>query len=248
MTSITAVKMCKLSALAYSDAEEIVQELEKLDYDDFRYFDRSGTKGFVAYSYKYKELVVCFRGTQPKDLNDKLANLKAWPKKAREKGRVHSGFANACDKVYDEIVEYINSLKLPQNTKLICAGHSLGAAIATIVASRLDADELYTFGSPRVGNRAFVDEMTKDNIKHYRFVNNNDIVTNVPFTLMGYKHHGELIYINFYGNIREMTSWRRTKDEFRGRWYALLKRQPFDGTFDHSIALYYKKLLKNVST
>jgi hypothetical protein len=45
-----------------------------------------------------------------------------------------------------------------------------------------------------------------------------------------------------------MTAWQRVKDKFRGRWHALRKGKPFDGAFDHSIALYYKKLLKNVST
>ena len=67
--------------------------------------------------------------------------------------------------------------------------HSLGAALATICASRLDAHELYTFGSPRVGNRAFVKEMKNDGIQHYRFVNNNDIVTGVPFPLRVYINH-----------------------------------------------------------
>jgi triacylglycerol lipase len=145
------------------------------------------------------------------------------------------------------MVEYINSLELPQNTKIVCTGHSLGAAIATIVASRLDADELYTFGSPRVGNKAFVDEMMNDKIKHYRFVNNNDVVTTVPFAFMGYRHNGDLIYINFYGNIRKMTTWQRIKDKWRGRWHALKKGQPFDGAFDHSITLYYEKLARHVS-
>lgn len=247
MTSPISVRMCKFSALVYSDTETVAQEIERLNYEDFRWFDKRGTQSFVAYSSNYKELVVCFRGTQPSEASDVLADLKAWPKKAREKGRVHYGFAKACDCVYDEMVEYINSLEIADDTKVICTGHSLGAAIATIVASRLDADELYTFGSPRVGNNAFVKEMNNDNIKHYRFVNNNDVVTTVPFAFMGYRHHGELSYINYYGNIRKMTTWQRIKDKFRGRWRALKKGQPFDGAFDHSIDLYYEKIAKNVS-
>lgn len=248
MTSLTAVKMCKFSDLVYSDQGIVLKELEKLDYDDFKWFDNAGTQGFVAYSLREEELVICFRGTQPTEIKDILSDLKAWPKKAKERGRVHYGFASACDCVYDDIADYINSLSLPKTTKVICTGHSLGAAIATIVASRLDADELYTFGSPRVGNKAFVDEIAKDKIKHYRFVNNNDVVTTVPFSFLGYKHSGVLIYINFYGNIRKMTTWQRIKDKWRGRWRALKKGQPFDGAFDHSIALYYKKLVKNVSS
>jgi triacylglycerol lipase len=109
------------------------------------------------------------------------------------------------------------------------------------MASRLDAHELYTFGSPRVGNRAFVKEMVNDNINHWRFVNNNDIVTKVPFPFI-YRHHGQLVYINHHGNIRKMTPWQRFKDRWRGRARALAKGQLFDGIFDHSMDLYYKKI------
>ena len=63
---------------------------------------------------------------------------------------------------------------------------------------------------------------------------------------MFYRHHGDLTYINMYGNIRRMTWWQRLKDKIRGRLRALSKGQPFDGAFDHSIGLYVKKLGKNL--
>jgi triacylglycerol lipase len=109
------------------------------------------------------------------------------------------------------------------------------------MASRLDANELYTFGSPRVGDRRFVKEMSTDKIKHYRFVNNNDIVTRVPPPIV-YRHHGELVYINHYGNIRKMTAWQRIKDQWRGRLAAWKKREFFDGARDHSMDLYHRKI------
>ena len=51
--------------------------------------------------------------------------------------------------------------------------------------------------------------MKKDGVKHYRFVNNNDIVTLYFFNT--FRHSGDLVYINHYGNIRKMTLWQRTK-------------------------------------
>ena len=80
--------------------------------------------------------------------------------------------------------------------------------------------------------------------KHWRFVNNNDIVTKVPFWFMGYRHHGTEWYINYYGNIRDHTYWQRVKDAWRGRARAVKKLQFFDGMYDHSITGYADKLLK----
>ena len=49
-------------------------------------------------------------------------------------------------------------------------------------------------------------------VEHYRFQNNNDVVPSVPLWLMGYiRYHGELQYINYYGNIRKLTSWINLK-------------------------------------
>jgi hypothetical protein len=104
--------------------------------------------------------------------------------------------------------------------------------------------KLYTYGSPRVGGWSFNKVWNDNKIEAYRFRNNNDVVPGVPFAIMGYKHVGELCYINHYGNIRKMTYWQRLKDKLRGRWRALQKGQPFDGVFDHSITLYSKKIEK----
>jgi hypothetical protein len=79
-------------------------------------------------------------------------------------------------------------------------------------------------------------------IEHYRFSNNNDVVPSVPLWLMGYRHHGKLCYMNYYGNIRKLTPWQKFKDSMRGRWKALKKFQLFDGIYDHNIVLYSDKL------
>jgi len=55
---------------------------------------------------------------------------------------------------------------------------------------------------------------------------------------------GELHYINHYGNIRKLTAWQKFKDQWRGRFRAWQKGQPFDGVFDHSITLYSNKISK----
>jgi len=236
-----AALTANLSKIAYSEQQECRDQIINLGYGEFAWFDHEGTQAFACRKSNASDIFIVFRGTEPNQMRDLLADAKAWRKPAREKGLVHFGFAQALDKVYDNIVRWIDEQKLDGERNITCTGHSLGAALATIMASRLDANELYTFGSPRIGNRAFVKEMNNDGIKHYRFVNNNDIVTKVPFPIR-FVHHGELVYINHYGNIRKMSPWQRFKDQWRGRMRALSKGQPFDGIFDHSMELYYQKV------
>jgi len=241
MDFMKAAHMAGFASLVYQDRDKIELQLKALGFNEFAWFDTEGTQAFACRKSNANNIFIVFRGTEPNQMKDILADVKAWRKPAREKGLVHFGFAQALDKVYDNIVQWLSEQKLDGERNITCTGHSLGAALATIMASRLDANELYTFGSPRIGNRAFVKEMNNDGIKHYRFVNNNDIVTKVPFPIR-FVHHGELVYINHHGNIRKMSPWQRFKDQWRGRMRALAKGQPFDGIFDHSMDLYYQKV------
>ncbi|KAK4794079.1 hypothetical protein SAY86_012073 [Trapa natans] len=71
-------------------------------------------------------------------------------------------------------------------------GHSLGAALALLVADDLSTRVLdmphvavFSFGGPRVGNQAFADRVRSRNIKVLRIVNSQDLVTRMPGTLVG---------------------------------------------------------------
>jgi triacylglycerol lipase len=121
------------------------------------------------------------------------------------------------------------------------AGHSLGAAMATICAGRCKVSQIhtdpravFTYGSPRVGNRRYVNYL---NIELYRWVNNNDIVTRVPPTWLDYSHKGQEVYLDACGQIRRLCRWQRTKDRWRG-FVRDLKRGEFDFFADHSIRKY----------
>lgn len=223
-----ANKFAKLANLAYKD-NDAKEEYKQLGYDRHNFIEIDNAQCHIVWNLESKEIVVCFRGTEPDELSDVLADLNAIPRKSMTDGWVHSGFRGELDKLWDKVKEKVDSL--PDLDLYIC-GHSLGAAMATICASRMEdrVIELYTYGSPRVGTCSFVKNV---HVTHWRFVNNNDIVTRVPLALMGYKHHGNLCYINHYGKIRKMTVWQRIKDKFRGYRSGLL-----DGAMDHSMKNY----------
>jgi triacylglycerol lipase len=93
---------------------------------------------------------------------------------------------------------------------------------------------LFTYGSPRVGNKRYVNYIQ---LEAYRWVNNNDIVTRVPPSWLGYRHKGQEVYLNAYGKIRRLSTWQRLKDRWRG-FSRGLREGRIDFFDDHSISQY----------
>jgi len=229
-----ANKFAKCANLAYQD-QEALKGFKELGYTHHIFLEHDEAQCHVVWNKE--EAVIAFRGTEPDQITDILADLKAWPKKSMTDGWVHAGFRGELDKLWDQVKLLAED---HSDKRLYICGHSLGAAMATICTSRVEefrtVDGLYTFGSPRAGTRSFVKGIRTP---HWRFVNNNDVVTRVPLALMGYKHHGQMVYINHYGKIRKMTSWQRVKDKWRGWKSGLL-----DGVQDHGMPNYVNYTIK----
>ena len=106
--------------------------------------------------------------------------------------RVHSGFLKGYKSVRDTLHG-----KIPRDScRIRITGHSLGAALALLCAVDIqynfkNADiEVFLFGCPRVGNKAFVRSYNKRVFKTLRVTNGNDIVTKLPPVIFGYHHAG----------------------------------------------------------
>jgi hypothetical protein len=98
-------------------------------------------------------------------------------------------------------------------------GHSLGGALSTLcsydLASRSESGWRrrqalppssivnYTYGSPRVGNRAFAMAFNDLVPNCWRVVNNNDAVTSVP-RLLGYSHVGHCVTVTPEGKLSKV--------------------------------------------
>lgn len=227
-------EMAKLAEIAYLDGKEAKKQFKEMGFPNHKFWDIDGAQVHAIWTKGI--YVLAFRGTEPDELSDVLADLNAFPSKGVSGGWVHLGFQGEVDKVWDEIKAHKESHT--DSCFFYITGHSLGGAMATLAASRFNlidkVDCLFTYGSPRVGTRSFVKSCK---FLHYRHKNNNDIVTTVPLFLMGYKHHGILRYINFYGNVRKLTVWQAIKDKWRGYKSGFL-----DGVKDHNIGDYYKCL------
>lgn len=236
MNTTQLLTFAKLSATTYDNPKDSKSKFKELGYDIVEFFD---VKGAQAYLLKgANDYVLSFRGTEVSQPSDVLADLKAGKNIEACGGKVHVGFKGELNKVWPAIEKAIANIDTVYVT-----GHSLGAAMATIAASRMQTKvtALITFGSPRTGNRQFVNSLT---VTHYRVQNNCDDVTKVPFMLMGFAHHGTHMYMNYYGEFRNLTTWQQIKDMVRSRLKARMKKQRFIGVFDHLMANYIAKLGK----
>jgi triacylglycerol lipase len=109
----------------------------------------------------------------------------------RERIRVHRGFYRSYLSVREKIYHYIST---HGRTKITLTGHSLGGAIAVLCAydlakhlsSEIKVLETYTFGAPRVGNRAFYKELAELVPNSWHYVNGADIVPRLPRWWQGY--------------------------------------------------------------
>jgi len=139
--------------------------------------------------------VLVFRGTKG-NLTSWIANFKSkkasWPKG----GFVHEGFKTIFFEMWKEIQTVLDNFDIP----IFYTGHSRGGALATMLASLRPPRALYSFGSPKVGDKNFV--ATLNNVPVFRVVNNQDIVTTMPPSILPlkFKHAGKLYFLNTFAN------------------------------------------------
>ena len=225
--------MAKASMYAYKDLNSFQKEFNP----EAVLFDKDGTQ---VYCWLDNNIAcVAFRGTEPTQWSDIKADLKIRKVKCPT-GFVHRGFRDALNEVWDDVSKWLREQK---REDVFFTGHSLGGALATLAASRWNTitTHLYTYGSPRVGGRKFVKSFLSSN--RYRFRNNNDIVTRVPFEILGYKHvsgdGGKFIYFDVDGNVsKKFSRWYMFKQWIKGTLRGFTKLK-IDGFSDHSIEAYY---------
>lgn len=225
--------------LSYLIDDEARPVLGDVGFSDVRYIERDGAQAYEL-ANEVDVVIVC-RGTEPNEWNDIRADANAWTDLAETVGRVHRGFKREVDDIWP----HLESLLVDDERNVWFCGHSLGGAMATICACRCElADipahprEVMTFGSPRVGNRSYVQHA---GVRHVRWVNNNDIVTRAPPTWLRYRHTGELHYLDRHGEHRKFTARQRAEDRWAG-FVAGLKSRRFDHFSDHAIVAYVEHL------
>ncbi|XP_062166695.1 uncharacterized protein LOC133872999 isoform X2 [Alnus glutinosa] len=218
LTAESAMEAWAMLATSLGHPSFIKSEFEKICF-----LDNASTDTQVAIwrDSARRRLVVAFRGTEQarwKDLRTDLMLVPAGLNPERIGGdfkqeiQVHSGFLSAYDSVRTRIISLIklaigciDDLAEPiLKWHVYVTGHSLGGALATLLALELSSSQLakrgaifvtmYNFGSPRVGNKKFA-ELYNEKVKDsWRVINHRDIIPTVP-RLMGYCHVAQPVYL-----------------------------------------------------
>lgn len=186
----------ELAGLAYRDIQPIycrgvLQVISDPETDAQCFLRRCG-----------KTLHITFRGSDsPRDWKTNMMFDKMTIPYGNTKSpiRVHSGFIKAYkspgarDVIHRAITCDIKAVRI--------SGHSQGAALAILCSVDLEYNfpdldyEVYLFGAPRVGNKAFRDSYNRRLLKVFRVENGNDIVTKVPPKFMGFRHVGMRLHV-----------------------------------------------------
>lgn len=156
------------------------------------------------------------------------------------------------DSAFPEVRDTLAELRT-NGQRVYVTGHSLGGALAMLAGARLyleeprlAADGVYTFGQPRTCDRVLAKAYEKGFAdRMFRFVNNNDIVCQLPPEPV-FTHVHALRYIDSRGRLHEsMPLLGGVADRAAG-----MVADPFapasDGVRDHFMHGYIGALEKNL--
>jgi hypothetical protein len=174
-----------LCSLVYKYNSSFYETLDYWGQDKKRFNLYNIDNGDLVYSTFYFDniLILTFKGTSSiKDFLIDCVFVRTTDKFIE--GKVHKGFHGLLSKNfrYDNIIKMIN--EFPLDTKIFFTGHSLGAALATLMMAYSqkvlgERAELVTFGCPRVGNSKFAASIKKS----IRCVNRDDAVAKLPLPI-----------------------------------------------------------------
>lgn len=163
----------------YTKQEERKQPWELHSLNDLE----TNTQAYI--SHDDRMILIGIRGTQenPPDLWRDIDAAQVPYKEGV--GQAHQGFYNAFLAVKKFVTPYLDKFYTGQ--KIVVCGHSLGGAIALLLAEWIRREFeydvlLYTYGAPRAGDEAFVKGAAE--LVHHRLVNHNDPIPSVPATWM----------------------------------------------------------------
>lgn len=153
----------------------------------------TGIEGYVATNHARQEVVLSVRGSN--NIRNWISNIAfSWTNCPFVSDcKVHTGFQAAWDEISSAAQNAVSSaLAANPGYRVVATGHSLGGAVATLGAVYMRHAgrqvEVYSYGSPRVGNDKFANFVTGQGAGEYRVTHTDDPVPRLPPIVFGYRH------------------------------------------------------------
>ncbi|KAI1761343.1 alpha/beta-hydrolase [Hypoxylon sp. FL1150] len=150
-------------------------------------------QGFVSTDDTNQLIVVSIKGSE--SVRNWIADLTfiAVPCDLVDDCLVHDGFLTAYNEIAEDLLAGVaNATAAYPTYKTIFTGHSLGGAVSTLAAGYARkqgfAVDIYSYGSPRVGNEEFVSFVTAQPGLESRVTHLDDPVPRLPPIVLGYRH------------------------------------------------------------
>lgn len=172
---------------------EVAGALGVFEFENTLFTDDTG---FLAVDDNNRIIVLTFRGSN--SLSNWKANLHVLrrPSDLCPRCNVHVGFWDAWVEIRSRLKpQVLRVVEAYPDYRFVITGHSLGGAIATLAAGEFrklkglaETTELFTFGSPRVGNGHTAAFLTDQSPFSYRITSMSDPIPREPSHILGYSH------------------------------------------------------------
>ena len=154
--------MAAAARAAYLGEADLQAELIDLwNLRDYHPFNNASLQGYLANGNGFT--ILAFRGSDHLEIDDWIGNADfdlVYDPHVRG-GQIHSGFQRGAASIWPQIQSLVAERR-DADSKLILTGHSLGGALAMLIAARFaseqragEVDAIFTFGQPRAGDREF---------------------------------------------------------------------------------------------
>lgn len=176
---VEILQFARLANAAYGNRASIEKMVAAQEYRLVHYANlpKLQVSFYLASDDKYKTHIVAVRGTS--NVENALVDIAIQLIKNDKSGiLLHNGFAVSAKAIYQDIKP-----KLNKQYKIRTTGHSLGGAVAAVLAMYLKTDgyqveRVVTFGQPKVTN--FSGSRKLDELEIWRVVTPGDLVPLVP--------------------------------------------------------------------
>lgn len=197
---VNALGCARASLLVSRDSAFIKQTVTGWGFNRFEDFTRNQHFGIAIGNAEI--VLIAFRGTD--EMADWRTNLNILFKRS-PLGWVHRGFMKATELFWPELPQRVSEF-CDRDQTIWITGHSLGGALAVLVAvkllceNKLEIGGVYTFGQPSVGTVRFCSNFEKQfSTRLFRFVNHVDAVSDIPILFL--EHVGEVRYFDTSGTL-----------------------------------------------